>query len=111
MKNLTLTIGCILIAMNLVVGLLLSSYDSFNMWFNTVIMIVTTAMIYCINTVSLKDAVKASMTILCSISGFVKLILGAIAPEHLEDNWCVIVCVFITVFELILLLIYNKVVG
>lgn len=72
-------------------------------------LVLTTLFIYIVHSARLLDAVKVSLTILFSVSGFIKVILGAIAPSHIQDNWCVIICILLSIFELILLTIYHKV--
>lgn len=109
MKSITLLIGGMLIAINLLFGLLISSYSSFNMLFNTIILVLTTLFVLIIYTVKFLNAVKVSFTILLTASGFIKLIMGTIAPEHIQDNWCVIACLALTMLELIMLTIYSKI--
>lgn len=108
MKSIILTIGGILIAMNLLFGLLLSSYSAFNMLFTTVVLMLTTAFVYAVNAVRMSNASKVALSILLPLSGFVKLIFGIISPERIEDNWCMIVCVLLTVIELAIVLCYQK---
>ena len=108
MKSICLFLGGILIAMNLLFGLLLSSYSIFNMWLNTSILAITAAFVLVIHSIRLREAIKISFTILLSVSGFIKLLLGFIAPEHIEDNWCVIGCIILTAIEIIMILSYHK---
>ena len=79
------------------------------MWFNTIVLVLTTLFIQIVHSVKLLDAVKVSLTILFVVSGLLKLLLGTIAPEHIQNNWCVIVCMLLSVFEIIMTLIYHKV--
>lgn len=108
MKSITLIIGGILIVVNLILGLLLSSYNSFNVGFTTVALIMTTALIYVVHAVRMSDAAKVAFTILLPVSGFVKLVLGIISPVRIEDNWCVIGSVLLTVIELVIVFCYYK---
>lgn len=109
MKSTILSIGGILIVTNLLFGLLISAYSSFNMWFNTIMIAITTILLFLVQTITLKDAFKVSLTILLPITGVVKLLLGFVSPEHFEDNWCVICCVLLAIFEIIMILVVNKV--
>lgn len=109
MKSITLIIGSILIVTNLLFGLLLSSYSAFNLYFTTGVLILTTALVYTVHSTRLSDATKVAFTILLPLLGFFKLILGIIAPEHIQDNWCLIACIILTVFELIMLFTYSKI--
>lgn len=103
-----LIIGGLIITVNILFGVLLSAYSPYNMWFNTAMIAITTIMLYLVQSVHLKDAFKVSLTILLPISGFLKFLLGLFAPSRFEDNWCVIVCTLITVFEIIVLLAVLK---
>ncbi|MCQ2245408.1 MAG: hypothetical protein MJZ69_01305 [Bacteroidaceae bacterium] len=108
MKSTILSIGGILIVTNVLFGILLSAYGIFNMWFNTIMIAITTIMLFLVQANSLKDAFKVSLTILLPISCFMKFVLGCISPERLEDNWCVIVCMFITIVEVLMIMIISK---
>lgn len=108
MKSTILSIGGILIAVNLLFGLLLSAYAPFNMWFNTIVIAVTTIMLFLIQVISLKDAFKVSLTILLPISFFIKLVMGCLSPERIEDNWCVIVCLLITLVEALIIMVVSR---
>ena len=109
MKSTILSVGAVLIAVNLLFGLLLSAYDPFNMWFNTTIIVITVVLLLLVQTLQFKDALKVSLTILLPISCLIKLLLGSFAPEHFEDNWCVIICGLITIIEILMIIIVNKI--
>lgn len=111
MKSISLIVGGILVAVNLLFGLLLSSYSSFNMWFITVVLILTTAFVYVVNATRISEAAKVAFSILLPLSGGIKLVLGIVSPERIEDNWCVIGCVVLTVIEIVMIVAYRKVAG
>lgn len=108
MKSITLIIGGILIVVNLILGLLLSSYNSFNVGFTTVALIMTTALIYVVHAVRMSDAAKVAFTILFPVSGFIKYVLGIMSPARIEDNWCVVACILLTLIELVIVSCYHK---
>ena len=108
MKSTILIIGGLLIVVNILFGLMLTVYAPFNMWMNTAIIAVTTALMFIVNALQIKDAFKVALTIFLPISGLVKLILCFFSPERLVDNWCVIVLVIITVIETITCFIMYK---
>lgn len=108
MKHKVITICGILVAVNLLIGLLLSAYSAFNLIFTTLVLLVGSALIFAVNTARVSDAIKVSFTLLFTMSCFVKFILGLIAPEHLQDNWCLIACIVITLFEIVMLVVYHK---
>lgn len=111
MKSISLIVGGILVAVNLLFGLLLSSYSLFNMWFTTVVLILTTIFVYVVNATRISDAAKVSFSILLPLAGIIKLVMAIASPERIEDNWCVIGCVILTVIEIVMIVAYRKVAG
>lgn len=79
------------------------------MWFNTIALVFSTLLILIVHSIKLLNAVKVSLTILFVVSGLLKLLLGTIAPEHIQDNWCVIVCILLTLSEIIMIAVYHKI--
>lgn len=108
MKSKIAIIAGILVAANLLTGLLLSSYSTFNILFTTIVLLLGASLIYIVNSVQVSDAIKVSLTILLSLSCLIKFTLGLIAPEHIQDNWCLIVCVIMTVLEIVMIVVYHK---
>ncbi len=108
MKTKILTIYGILVVTNLLVGLLLSAYSSFNLLLTTAILLLNAALIYTVNSIRVSDAIKVSFTLLLCLSGLIKFLLGLVAPGHPQDNWCLIACIVITVFEVGMLVVYRK---
>ncbi len=108
MKTKILTISGILVATNLLIGLLLSAYSAFNLLLTTIMLLLSAALIYTVNSIRVSDAIKVSFTLLLCLSAFIKFALTLFAPKHLQDNWCLIACVVITVFEVVMLVVYRK---
>lgn len=108
MKSIILSIGGILFVANLLFGLLLSVYAPFNMWYNTIVITISTVMILLVQTITIKEAYKVSLSISLPISCFIKLILGCLSPERIEDNWCIIICLLVTIVEVLLIIIVSR---
>lgn len=108
MKTKILTICGLILATNLLIGLLLSAYSVFNLLLTSAMLLLNAALVYTVNSIRVSDAVKVSFTLLLCLSGLVKFLLGLVAPEHPQDNWCLIGCVVITVFEIVMLVVYRK---
>lgn len=104
MKNVILISGVILLVANLLFGLIMSAYDPFNVGINCCVIVLTTALIYSLKAIRLKDAFVASFAILFSLLGFIEFILGLFAGNKLQDNWWLILIVIFAAFELIALL-------
>ena len=58
-----LSVGALLLSLNIIVGLLLSAYPIFNVCLNSTIIIVFTLMLLSIYKIKLKDAFKVSLKI------------------------------------------------
>lgn len=109
MKSLTLSIGGILLAVNILAGLLLSAFEPFNVAFTSMVIIVTTLLIHLLNTMRMKDGFLISLPFIFGFVGFIQYILGIISEPHLQDNGYIIAAVVMAVFEFIILLICNKI--
>lgn len=109
MKNVTLISGVILLIVNLLLGLVISAYDSFNVGVNCCVIALTTVLVYSLKVIRLKDAFVASFTILFFLMGLVEFVLGLFAGSKLEDNWWLALIIISMAFELIALLIATTV--
>ena len=92
MKNLTLTIGGIALALNLLFGVLLSGYAWFNVGFTSIVIILTTLLIYLLKALPI-----------------VEFVLGLISRPTVSDNGIVIATVLMIAFEAVLLIICSSV--
>ena len=86
MKNLTLIIGCIILLLNLVIGLIFSSYKPFNIGLNSGVIIVNTLMLYSLGVTQIKDGFKISLSFLFLIAAVVEFFMALIVPNEWENN-------------------------
>lgn len=86
MKNLTLVIGCIILLLNLVIGLIFSSYKPFNIGLNSGVIVVNTLMLYILGASQIKDGFKISLSFLFLIAAVIEFILAFFVPESFENN-------------------------
>ena len=86
MKNLTLVIGGIIMALNLVMGLIFSSYKPFNIGLNSAVIIINTLMLYSLGVAQIKDGFKISLSFLFLIAAVIEFILAFFVPETWENN-------------------------
>lgn len=107
MKTLILTTGTILFAVNGLFGLLLSGYDNFNLAFTSIVIAVTTLLLYLLRIITLKDGFAIALESLISLFGVVGYILGLISHDGVQDNGYIIASVVLLVIELIILLICH----
>lgn len=86
MKNLTLVIGGIILLLNLVMGLIFSSYKPFNIGLNCVVIILNTLILYSLGVAQIKDGFKISLSFLFLIAAVIEFILALFVPESFENN-------------------------
>ena len=86
MKNLTLVIGGIILLLNLVIGLIFSSYKPFNIGLNSVVIIVNTLMLYFLGVSQIKDGFKISLSFLFLIAAAIEFIMALFVPNEWENN-------------------------
>jgi len=107
MKSTSLIIGGILLVLNLLIGMIISSYETFHVVTNSGIIIVNTALLLVLGTLNVKDGFRYSLNCLFIGMGFVEFILGLFAPERFEDNGFLVFVLFMLLLEVMLLLGSN----
>ncbi len=110
MKKIVLFTCTTLLITNFLFGLLLSSYEWFNVLLSSGIIILFGIFMLLIGIMQLKDGFRSSLYVLYPILGFIELILSLFSPNKIMDNWVIIVLTLIVVFQLILLFI-TKVIS
>lgn len=99
MKKGLLIFGIILLISNILIGLIVSSYETFNVCLTSVVIIATTLLLGWLSSSNLKDAFKISLTVLFSFLGLVEFVLGHIAPSQFENNWYLVVIIVLIIIE------------
>lgn len=107
MRNLTLIIGLLLLIINVMLGLILSSYSTFNMGLNSAVIAAHIGLLCAVSAIQLKDGFRYSLNCLFIGMGFVEFILGLFAPERFEDNGFLVFVLFMLLLEVVLLLGAN----
>lgn len=109
MKKLILIIGLILLIANGLFGLILSVYPSFNFCVTSGVIVATTALLYVMRCINLRDAFYISLSLLFVLFGFIEFVLGLFAQDTVKDNWYLIIIILLCMFEAILLAITHRV--
>ena len=102
MKNLSLIIGLILLALNIIAGFLLSAYQTHSLVITSIIIAVTTLLNHCSSRLRLKDAFKISLPFLFSVFGVVEFILGFFVKKELTDDYYLISILVLFVIQVII---------
>lgn len=103
MKNLFITIGGLILMVNILCGFILSSYSLFNCGLSSVVIVANVVFLAVITTVRLKVAFKASLSILFPFMGVIEFVLSLLSHESFQDNWCVILIIMVFLLKSILL--------
>lgn len=104
-----LAIGGSLLILNVLIGLLLSKYATFNMCLNSAIILITTVLIVLLDKVHLSTAFKISLGYLFGFIGAIEYVVGFFSKATLTDNWIVITYLTLLVIEVLILIVTNAV--
>ena len=107
MKKAILILGGLALIINVLLGLLLSKYSNFNMEVNCGVIVLNTALLFCLWQFNLRDAFRISFSFLFSLLGIVDIVLGCLMPHKLEGNGYLIAIIAILFVELSLFVITN----
>lgn len=107
MKQAILTLGTIFLLANLAFGLVLDSFDMFNVLMSSGTIIFTTAVLMSIELIKMKDGFKVPLHVINSICGIVEYIIALVAKNDLSNNWFFVLLIVIVAFQLMLLTATN----
>ena len=105
MKNLTLVIGGIVLLLNLVIGLIFSSYKLFNIGLNSGVIIVNTLMLYILGVSKIKDGFKISLSFLFLIAAVMEFVTAFLVSESFENNVALTILILLFACQVILYVI------
>lgn len=103
MKKAIFITSAILLALNLIVGLVLSSYDWFNVAVSSGVIILTVFLCLIADRATIKDGFKVSLLVLFFIIGLIQYILAVFMPSAFTDNWIFIAIIVLFGIEAIML--------
>lgn len=103
MKKVILFLSVTLLVTNVLAGLMLSAYDTFNVIATSITLLLSTGLLYATTAIQLKDAFRVSLTIIFTFVGLVLFLLMLFAPHHIQDNWVMIVAIVLIIIEIIVL--------
>lgn len=107
MKRMLLIIGSLALVLNILLGVLLSRYDYFNMGVNCGVIALNTALLLSLYWINMRDAFRISFSFLFSFLAVVEIILGCLIPQKLQDNGYLIAMIVLLFAEISLLVIIN----
>ena len=99
MKNLILILGALLIALNTLIGLIISGYSTENFLFSNLSLAISAGLIYFVACSKMADGFKIGLASLFVVTGVVRFLCVALAPAVWEDNLLAIVAACVLVIE------------
>lgn len=109
MKKTILYIGILALVLNVTIGLLLSAYPLFNMVLNSIVIVITTLLIWLSSGNGQRTAFSISLTFLYLFLGILQLVLGVLSPASVTDNWMIVIIIALLVLECMLLIITKTI--
>ena len=108
MKSTSLIIGGILLVLNLLIGMIISSYETFYVVTNSGIIVVNTALLLVLGSLNVKDGFRYSLNILFPIFALAEFLIICFSRPEVENNWGLIIVLLFLVFQIVLLLGAKK---
>ena len=109
MKKTILFATLAVLVVNILAGLLLSSYHTFNMLATSLVIVLTTTLMYITEYITMKDAFRVSLPFVFAFLGLVMFLLMLFSKHQLQDNWCVAVSLVLLLIEALVLYITHRV--
>lgn len=107
MKRLIILTTIILLVVNGLLGLILTAYQSTNVYLNSAEILLTGIVLLVVSSTNLKDAFKISLTSLFAAVGGIEYILGFFAPAEWSNNWFAILVIAVLAIVIIFVLLTN----
>lgn len=107
MKQAIITLGIIFLLANLALGLVLDSFETFNLLMSSGAILFTTGILLVTENIKIKDAFKVSLHLINCFCGLVEYIIALIAKQEMQNNWFYVALIFMIAFQLILITVTN----
>lgn len=105
MSKIIIYLGSLLVAVNTIIGLLLSNYSPFNWLYIDVILIINTILLSKLTSDNISNGYKISLSFIYPFLCIVSIVLALLSPQKFQDNYYVIGFIFIMLIEVSLSII------
>ncbi len=109
MKKVIILSCAVLLTANLLCGAILSSYSWCNVALSSAVIIVSAVLLYLVDVINIKDGYKVSLMLLFITIGLLEFILSLMAPNHVADNWWLIIVIALMAIQIITLIIIRSI--
>ena len=104
MKKSILITAFMLILLNVLLGLAITSYGKVPMTLNCIVIVANALLLSGVSSMQLHDGFRYSLYCLFSIATVVEFIICLFSPDRFNDNWALITIIVMLVIEVVLLL-------
>ncbi len=108
MSKLILIFGSLLLLVNTLFGLIISSYLPLNWVAVDVVFLINIMLLYKISTSQMNNGFKVSLSFIFPSLGIISTILAVLSPEKFQDNYCLVGYILILFIEVAFYLIVTK---
>jgi hypothetical protein len=108
MTKIIIYLGSLLVAVNTIIGLLISNYLLFNWLSIDVILIINTVLLFKLFHDNISNGYKIGLSFVYPFLCFVSIVLAFLSPDKFKDNYYVIGFIFLMLIQVSLYLIAKK---
>lgn len=108
MSKLILILGSLLLSVNTLFGLIISSYLPLNWVAVDVVFLINMLLLYKISTSQMNNGYKVSLSFIFPFLGIISTILAVLSPDKFKDNYCLVGYVFILFIEVVFYLLATN---
>ncbi len=108
MSKIIIYLGALFVAVNTIIGLLISNYSTFNYLSVDVVLIINTILIYRLSIDNISNGYKISLSFIYPILCLLSIILSLLSPEKLKDNYYTIGFILMLFIEISLYLLATN---
>ena len=108
MKNIHIIIGAVVVLINSFIGLIFSSYQTFNWLTSDVVIIINALLLHFLSHSKISDGFKVALTFIFPILGLIAFFFSLRLENKLENNISLVGILILTSIQIILLIIANS---
>lgn len=108
MKNIYIIIGAIAVLINSSIGLIFTSYQTFNWLTSDVIIIINAVLLHFLSHSKISDGFKVALTFIFPILGLISFLFSLRLEDKLENNISLAGILILLSLQIILLIITNS---
>lgn len=108
MSKIIISLGSIVIAVNTIIGLLLSKYLLFNWLSVDIILLINTILLYKLSNDNISNGFKISLSFIYPFLCFVSIVLAFLSPIKIKDNYFLIGFTILILIQISIYIIVKK---